>query len=65
MRLLLIGMMLVSCNNAISKDKPKEVTPLDIVCEEIGDGVERCENIEVICYGRFQRGLQCKFKGRK
>ena len=51
--------ILLLCYNPSYRQEPRTLTPSDV--SDLGYGVYRFENSEVVCY-TSARGLQCKFK---
>lgn len=68
---VLIIFSLISCGKGYAKPNKNndvdipvdEPMSLEMVCQDVGESFERCENIEVICYRDISsNSSQCKFK---
>lgn len=54
-------LLLLGCTKPNHKERDTNF-PMD--CEYVAGFIERCENIEVVCY-KYHEAMQCKFKERK
>lgn len=63
-KLLFITLLATNCvaPNPNTNLEPVQESKYKIEGEEIGRGVWRGENNEVICYAVYKGGLQCKWK---
>lgn len=68
--IIIFCLWLVGCKDDIEYQEIKKNvrSQYEITCVEVGSArttIYRCENSEVICYRRYEVGMQCKFKGDK
>jgi hypothetical protein len=65
--ILIFCLWLVGCETPRERDdkQTKEYPELQLQKIYVGNGTYRLENSEVVCYDRYEHGLQCNFKGEK
>jgi hypothetical protein len=60
---LLLSIILFSCGKPIIDKSEAEVLKEYIEKKYIGEGINRLENQEVICFAHINGGLSCTIKG--
>jgi hypothetical protein len=64
-RLIAVILIFTACNMDFKKAAKREpANSLTMDCQDVLEGITRCENAEVVCYFRGSESMSCKFFGR-